>query len=713
MKEWLRGPRGGLLSFLIISGLVVGGLGWATAAALRLEQEQLAQRRQAKDDDNLRIAMWRLDGRITPILAREQSRPFDHYSTIFAPPLVFNNEGACMTAGTVLELSPLLSADLPDWMLLHFQINTRGWESPQVPSPELIRQLRDAKLRQFLCCTQDPKGAPVSTPALPNVTSDRKRLLNDLKGRLPAQELLALARQRTEPATLRDTTLLYTGNASGGQQPAPVPPPIPPSDTQTLNQPTQTVPSSQPPIPPNFPAQQTANLPDLGQRQQMPYGMGGFNQQKEVGQNSANSLNNDSRIRNFYSQQGMDNPKDNSRRLPRSQVTRSTEENGAQWLAKAPPPVKEILPRPGKKEAASSETEVNLSPMVPVWAEAGPGEEPRLLLLRMVRIEDKEICQGIILAADRLRPMLLEVVTDLFPEADLVPERDLLPEDPNRTMSALPFKLETGSAQAPADPGWTPLRVGLSLAWAAAGIALLATYLGGASLLDLSERRIRFVSAVTHELRTPLTTLRLYLDMLLGGMVRDEKQREEYLHTLNAEADRLNRLVGNVLDFSRLEKQRPQLNWTQATVAELLTQVQSTWQGRCQDAGKTLQVEMQLPPETALRTDPALVQQVLANLLDNACKYSRGAEDCRLWLRVRQEQGRVVFEVEDRGPGVAPAERRSIFRAFRRGRTADVTGGVGLGLALAQRWARLLGGRLALRATGPEGGACFQLWLPG
>ena len=72
-----------------------------------------------------------------------------------------------------------------------------------------------------------------------------------------------------------------------------------------------------------------------------------------------------------------------------------------------------------------------------------------------------------------------------------------------------------------------------------------------------------------------------------------------------------------------------------------------------------------------------------------------------------------MIEVEDRGPGVAAGERRSIFRPFRRGRGADVTaGGVGLGLALAERWARLLGGRLTLCA-GPEGcGACFRLELP-
>src|SRR5262249_40916096 len=100
----------------------------------------------------------------------------------------------------------------------------------------------------------------------------------------------------------------------------------------------------------------------------------------------------------------------------------------------------------------------------------------------------------------------------------------------------------------------------------------------------------------------------------------------------------------------------------------------------------------------------------LGNLIDNACKYSRGAEDRRLWVRARADRGRLVFEVEDRGPGVPARERRSIFRAFRRGRKADLTTGGGRrGLGLARRREGLLGGRLTLPAAPAEGGACFRV----
>src|SRR5438034_11313415 len=109
-------------------------------------------------------------------------------------------------------------------------------------------------------------------------------------------------------------------------------------------------------------------------------------------------------------------------------------------------------------------------------------------------------------------------------------------------MTALPVQLDPGPRTWGVLWVWSPLRVGLLLAWVAAVFALAVVGLGGWSLLDLSERRFRFVSAVTHELRTPLTTLRLYLDMLNSGFVREGSHRGAYLKPLDAESDRLHRL---------------------------------------------------------------------------------------------------------------------------------------------------------------------------
>jgi signal transduction histidine kinase len=176
----------------------------------------------------------------------------------------------------------------------------------------------------------------------------------------------------------------------------------------------------------------------------------------------------------------------------------------------------------------------------------------------------------------------------------------------------------------------------------------------------------------------------------------------------------LHRLIGNVLDFSRLERQSARTEPKDVAMTDLLEQVRGAWQGRCDGCEKVLVVENQLPSDQHIRTDAVLVQQIVGNLIDNACKYSKCATDPRVWLRVLPAgQDRLAFEVEDCGHGISRREWRSIFRPFRRGQGADTTaGGVGLGLALARRWAGMLGGQLTL-CTGEHGaGACFRLELP-
>jgi signal transduction histidine kinase len=348
--------------------------------------------------------------------------------------------------------------------------------------------------------------------------------------------------------------------------------------------------------------------------------------------------------------------------------------------------------------------------LIPGWL-GGP-EKRRLALSRRLELDGLVAYDVALLEWPRLESELAEEVRDLLPDVTFHPVPDSPLPSSERALTSLPVELELKTPALSTSAGWTPLRGGLAMAWAAAIVALAAVGLGGWSLVEIAERRMRFVSAVTHELRTPLTTLRLYLDMLAGGMVRDEAQRAEYLQTLNAEADRLNRLVGNVLDFSRLENQRARVQRAPVAIGELLEEVRSAWQGCCQQAQKELVVENQLAGDAAVVTDRHLVHQILSNLIDNACKYSRDADDRRIWLRAKNLGPRLAFEVEDRGKGVPAGEYRSVFRAFRRGRRDDgTTGGVGLGLALARRWAQDIGGRLTL-ASAANTGACFRLELP-
>ena len=127
------------------------------------------------------------------------------------------------------------------------------------------------------------------------------------------------------------------------------------------------------------------------------------------------------------------------------------------------------------------------------------------------------------------------------------------------------------------------------------GAALAALLHGVASL---SERRAAFVSAVTHELRTPLTTLQLYSDMLSGGMIADEPQRQEYMQTLQRESGRLSHLIDNVLALSRLERRTARRHRETLSVAALLDRAGPRLQARAEQS--RMNCEIVTEPLTAV-----------------------------------------------------------------------------------------------------------------
>jgi signal transduction histidine kinase len=630
MKRWLQR----LCVFLLIAALVAGGLGWATAESLKMEGQRRQSAARDKHAEKLRLALWRLDGKMAPLLAREDSRPYAHFTPLHAPIPALTNQMDIEEPGRIRLPSPLMEAELPPWMLLHFHVDAKsGWQSPQVLPEVLARKL----------------SWPPSKLTLPNVTPERAELLQQISTRYPHGTLLAELKKRGELPTIADPSPdVWTNNPVNPGQP-------------TSNSAQNAQPANQP----------VAQAPEIRGQQQM--------------------MNADqARQTDVYQ---------------RSKIANRGGKGAESYI--------DLDSITSSKNMSCEIHEVKLSPMIPIWMPSA--ENPELLFfVRRAQSGSRDVLQGVVLNWPELRDELLESVTDLFPDATLSPIQDGPAPLSERTMTALPIQLDPGPMPAPRPPGWTPLRFGLCLAWVAAIVALLAVGFGGWSLIDLSERRIRFVSAVTHELRTPLTTLRLYLDMLSSGMVREEKQRDEYLATLCTESERLHRLISNVLDFARLEKQQAKPDPQPVTVTNLLEQLRATWQNRCDKAGKELIVETTLPPETTVRTDSALVQQIAGNLIDNACKYSRTAADRRVWLRAAPSGSRqIVFEVEDCGPGINSSERRSVFRPFRRGCSADVTaGGVGLGLALARRWTQMLGGRLDVCKGACAGGACFRLELP-
>jgi signal transduction histidine kinase len=309
-----------------------------------------------------------------------------------------------------------------------------------------------------------------------------------------------------------------------------------------------------------------------------------------------------------------------------------------------------------------------------------------------------------------VRAFLLEQVRDLLPGAELRRARARVALDEWR-LASVPAVLSAPRPEPVADAAWSPIRIALLVAWSAVLLALVAGAMVLRAAQVLGERRGRFVSAVTHELRTPLTTFRLYAQMLASGMVREEGQRQEYLDTLQTESERLVRVVDGVLQFSRLEGGAVPPRLRSVAVAEVLAQVTPRLSQRAAEAGMTLVIE-DGTGATAICTDLHSLEQILFNLVDNACKYAVAAADRRLLLRTAARGRRVAFEIADHGPGVAAAEAARIFEPFRRGSAPEVvsSAGVGLGLALAREMARGIGGDLALESSAE--GACFVVTLP-
>ena len=345
--------------------------------------------------------------------------------------------------------------------------------------------------------------------------------------------------------------------------------------------------------------------------------------------------------------------------------------------------------------------------MSPLWV----GDT--LLLVRRVHVAGALYVQGCWLDWPALQAELLSSIEDLLPNARLEHASVASGTDDERRLAAVPVRLVPGPiALAPAAA--SPIR--LSLIWAWAGLLLAAVAVAALlhGVLALSERRRVFVSAVTHELRTPLTTFRLYTDMLAEGMVVGEAKRTEYLARLRAEAQRLGHLVENVLFYARFESGRAGAVRESVELGEALREIAARLEERAQKAGLALVVDETASGSLRARVDLSALEQILVNLVDNACKYARGAAPAEIHVRLERAERRALIRVRDHGPGLSRAERRRLFRPFSKSDrdAANSAPGVGLGLALSRRLARAQDGDLRLDDDGAHPGATFVLSLP-
>jgi signal transduction histidine kinase len=345
----------------------------------------------------------------------------------------------------------------------------------------------------------------------------------------------------------------------------------------------------------------------------------------------------------------------------------------------------------------------------PLWI----GE--RLILVRRVQSRGKTVIQGCWLDWEKLRTRLQEEVADLeLPAVTFLAVTGGASAEQTHLLATIPVQLAI--AMPVVAPAWdSPIRVSLLVAWICLALAIGAAAVTLRGVVALSERRGAFVAAVTHELRTPLTTFRMYAEMLAEGMVPSPAARQKYLETLRREADRLAHLVENVLQYARLERGRPGGRRENVTLAALLERIASRLADRAEQAEMKLEVDRADDvQDVSLRTDPAAVEQILFNLVDNACKYASQAEDKRIHLQVSAAGRHVKFRVRDHGPGISRQGQRKLFLPFSKSvhEAANSAPGVGLGLALSRRLARDLGGSLTMENRTADSGAVFVLALP-
>ena len=614
------------IAFVASLAVVLTAMGWISFIVLRLDKTEQETLRQAELEENVRLALWRMDSALAPLIAQEGARPYFSYSAFYAPERTYTKMFAPIERGEVQIPSPLLTQPSPH-ILLHFQFEPDGTlSSPQVPTGNNL------DLAESYCTTHD--------------------------------KVVSLNSRLTEFRSVVDLKALF----------ALLP------EIQTI--PRQTMPDASP---------QQSNPRSTKVKQQQ------FNKNEWTARDNAQT-----NFNNSYNIQ-VDNIQQ------------------------------------------SSESGLQESVMKPLWL----GQA--LLLARRVKVNGQGYVQGCWLDWPELKSWLLGQIKDLLPDANLVSANsfssqqsvvrehssdDHASDFQSRMLAALPICLVPGTIPIESAVEWSSIQWSLCIAWGCVLLAAAAVAVLLLGAVSLSERRGAFVSAVTHELRTPLTTFRLYTEMLSCGMVADEATRQKYLATLSTEANRLSHLVENVLAYARLERGSIEGRMQTLSACELLERSNTRLAERTTQAGVELVLDViDDPVPVMVQADPSAVEQILFNLVDNACKYAvlshsaispSGSENKtveplvvqrspvgpQVRLSVERMGALACIRVKDNGPGITKRQARRLFQPFSKSarEAAHSAPGVGLGLALSRRLARDMGGDLYLD-HGINNGACFVLQL--
>lgn len=218
------------------------------------------------------------------------------------------------------------------------------------------------------------------------------------------------------------------------------------------------------------------------------------------------------------------------------------------------------------------------------------------------------------------------------------------------------------------------------------------------AIRHLETVRRDFVANVSHELRTPVAVIRANAETLMGGAKDDPQMAGRLIDGLHRNAERLARLIADLLDLSRLDAGQYRLELSDVSVKAAAEQALTAIAER----GRPLRIEV--PDDLVARADRKALDQILVNLLENAVRYTPEGTEVSLHA-VRAPDSRVRIEVRDRGPGIAPAHRSRVFERFYRADAGRVreAGGTGLGLSIVKHLVESMNGDVHLEANSPTG----------
>jgi len=231
---------------------------------------------------------------------------------------------------------------------------------------------------------------------------------------------------------------------------------------------------------------------------------------------------------------------------------------------------------------------------------------------------------------------------------------------------------------------------------------------GKIEALRESERlKSALLDAITHEFRTPLTTMKVSVTGMLSDLHFDREQCRDLLTMIDEGCDRIDRLVGEVSEMSRLESGETKLAFARHTVGELMDAALAD----CKEVLETRRIEHGIAnQEVAIRADLFWATKILVHLINNAHLYSSSGEP--ITIRTRTERGLVFFSVADRGPGIDQAEVQRIFEKFYRGKEHRFRiQGTGMGLPIARAIVEAHGGTISVTSKAGEG-SVFSFSLP-